>query len=147
MLRFETLEERHIPSIVEIEKRCNSAPWSDNAFLNEISNPQSYFVVAIQDGVIVGYGGFWRCIDEAHITNIAVNEDQRRQGVGRKMMNHLLEQAKDEGLWCSTLEVRASNDPAINLYTSLGYAETARRKGYYPDREDAIVMWLYSLNG
>jgi ribosomal-protein-alanine N-acetyltransferase len=147
IIRIEPLETGHLSQVVAIENRVNQAPWSEAAFQNEIDNPQSYFVVALGDGKVVGYGGFWRCIDEAHIINIAVSEEARRQGIGRKIMTHLLETAKEEGLWCSTLEVRASNEPAIKLYNSFGFKETARRKGYYPDREDAIVMWLYDLNG
>lgn len=145
-LRFEDLQERHIASILEIEKLTQTAPWSEQAFRNELGNPQSVFMVALGDGVVVGYGGFWRCIDEAHITTVSVNPDLQRQGIARKLMKQLLEKAREEGFVCSTLEVRAGNEAAIKLYEKLGYKITATRRGYYPDnKEDAQVMWLYDL--
>lgn len=144
--RLESLDESHIAAITEIEKAVNSSPWSDRAFQNELNNPQSCFQVAIVDGQVAGYGGYWRCIDEAHVTNVAVRLENRRQGIALKIMNELLRQAIEEGMTCSTLEVRAGNEAAIKLYESLGYKTIATRKGYYPDnREDALVMWLYGL--
>lgn len=131
---------------MEIEKDSNSAPWSERSFRNELANGQSIFLVAFSGSKIVGYGGLWLCIDEAHITTLAVDVEHRRSGIGRSLMIQLLERAKDEGMTCSTLEVRASNQPAVGLYRDLGYVETARRRGYYPDnKEDAIVMWLFDL--
>jgi len=145
-LRFEDLNAEHIPAILEIEKLANRAPWSDRSFLNEINHPHGRFLVAIGNGQVIGYGGVWLVIDEAHITNIAVADEFRRQGVGRKLMVELLDKARAAGMTCSTLEVRASNDAAIKLYEELGYKETARRKAYYPDnKEDAVVMWMYDL--
>lgn len=146
ILRYEPLAKHHIATILEIEQEANSAPWSEKSFQNELVNPQSVFVVAIGDGKIVGYGGYWRCIDEAHVTTVAIRQDLRRQGLGRSIMRELLLRAKDEGMTCSTLEVRAGNEAAVKLYEGLGYLVAARRKGYYPDnKEDALVMWLHGL--
>lgn len=145
-LRFEALQEKHIPAILAIEKLTQTAPWSEQAFKNELANPQSVFMVALADGKLAGYGGFWRCIDEAHITTVSVDPELQRNGIARKLMKQLLEQAREEGFVCSTLEVRAGNEPAIKLYEKLGYKTTATRKSYYPDnKEDACVMWLYDL--
>lgn len=146
-LRFEALQEEHIPKILEIEAVTNTAPWSERAFRNELSHNDRVFIVAISGGGVVGYGGVWLVIDEAHVTTLAVAESERKQGIGEKMMIELLEKSKEAGMVCSTLEVRAGNEPAIKLYEKLGYKETARRKGYYPDnKEDAIVMWMYDLD-
>ncbi len=146
IVRFEALAEHHISPILLIEATANPAPWSDRSFRNELTNPQSVFVVAIGDGNIVGYGGYWRCIDEAHITTVAVSDTCRHQGIGMRIMRELLGKAKEEGMTCSTLEVRASNVPAVSLYEKLGYVTVARRKAYYPDnKEDALVMWRYEL--
>jgi [ribosomal protein S18]-alanine N-acetyltransferase len=147
VLRLTSLEAGYLPQILPIENEANTSPWSEKAFQNELINPQSNFLVALGDGNVVGYGCYWRCIDEAHITNVAVAPEHRRAGIGRRIMIELLNQARDEGLLCSTLEVRASNEAAIQLYEKLGYKTVARRKGYYPDnREDALVMWLYELD-
>ena len=145
-LRFEKLEAAHIPYILEIERQVNTAPWSEKSFQNELNHPHGRFMVAIGDGKVVGYGGFWMVIDEAHITTVAVAPEYQRQGVGRRLMLQLLEMAKEAEMACSTLEVRAGNAPAIQLYEKLGYQTTARRRNYYPDtHEDAIVMWLHDL--
>lgn len=145
-LRFEPLHESHLEAILAIEKLSNSAPWSERSFRGELSNPQSIFLTAIDDGKIVGYAGLWIVVDEGHITTVAVDPGQRRRGIGRRLTEEILRRAKEKGLVCATLEVRASNDPAIRLYENLGFEQAARRKGYYPDnREDAIVMWKMGL--
>jgi ribosomal-protein-alanine N-acetyltransferase len=146
-LRFEALQERHIAKILEIETRTNGAPWSERAFRNELCHDDRIFLVAFAGGEIVGYGGVWLVIDEAHVTTVAVEESARRQGIGERLMVELLQKSKEAGMVCSTLEVRAGNDAAIKLYEKLGYKEISRRKGYYPDnKEDAVVMWLYDLD-
>jgi ribosomal-protein-alanine N-acetyltransferase len=145
-LRFEELTADRIPAILEIEVEANRSPWSERSFLNEINHPHGHFLVAIGNGEVVGYGGVWLVIDEAHITNIAVSSAYRKLGIGRKLMTELLAKSKALGMTCSTLEVRASNEPAIRLYQELGFKETASRKSYYPDnKEDAVVMWMYDL--
>ena len=145
-LRFEPIRAEHIPAILLIESMVHGAPWSEKSFQNEIDHPHGLFLVAIMDGNVVGYGGLWLVIDEAHVTTLAVSEHCRRQGIGARLMIQLLETAISMGMVCSTLEVRAGNVAAINLYRKLGYQETATRRGYYPDNnEDAIVMWLYDL--
>ena len=146
-LRFEPLQESHIPAILEIEKETNAAPWSERSFRNELDHKFGVFLVGIMQGEVVAYGGIWLVIDEAHVTTIAVAAPHRRQGIGEKLMVELLERGRTAGMVCSTLEVRAGNQPAITLYEKLGYHVAATRKGYYPDnKEDAVVMWLYDLD-
>ncbi len=145
-LRFEPIQENHIPAILDIERVTNGAPWSERSFRNELDHVHGIFLTAFQDGQVIGFGGIWCVIDEAHITTVAIREDCRRQGIGEKLMVELLSRAKTKGMTCSTLEVRASNDAAVKLYEKIGFIETARRKGYYPDnREDAVVMWMHNL--
>ena len=145
-LRFEPLHESHLPAILAIENAVNGSPWSERSFRNEIAHPHGIFRVAVEDGEVVGYGGLWLVIDEAHVTNIAVAPDHQRRGVGRRLMVELLNVAKRKGMTCATLEVRAGNDPALHLYESLAFERSAVRRGYYPDnKEDAVVMWRYDL--
>ena len=145
-LRFEALRADHIPKILEIETKTNGAPWSERAFQNELTHQDRIFLVAIVGGEVVGYGGVWLIIDEAHVTTLAIAESARRQGIGELLMIDLLNKSKEAGMVCSTLEVRAGNEAAIHLYEKLGYTIAAKRKGYYPDnKEDAAVMWLYDL--
>lgn len=146
-LRFTPLEEGHIAPILDIERVVNTAPWSEKSFRNELTHPQGVFLTALLDGQVVGYGGFWMVIDETHITTIAVSPHHQRKGIGKKLMVELLNRAKEKQMSCSTLEVRASNEPAIKMYEGLGYVTAARRRAYYPDnQEDALVMWLHHLD-
>lgn len=146
-LRLEALREEHLPRVLEIERRVNGAPWSERSFRNELDHPHGIFRVALENGEVVGYGGIWLVIDEAHVTNVAVEPEHQGQGIGRRIMSELLKAAAEAGMRCSTLEVRAGNAPALALYEKLGFERTAVRKGYYPDnREDAVVMWLHSLD-
>lgn len=146
-LRFEGLHEAQLPAILEIENVVNGSPWSERSFRNEIDHPHGLFRVALEDGVVVGYGGVWLVIDEAHVTNVAVAPAFQRQGIGRRLMIELLRAARDKGMSCATLEVRAGNAPALHLYEALGFERTAVRRGYYPDnKEDAVVMWRHRLD-
>lgn len=143
-LRLVPLEAAHLPAIVEIEKRSNSSPWSERSFVNELDHPHGVFLVALDGDEVVGYGGVWVMIDEAHVTTVAVAPEHRRRGIGRRIVAALLEAAAERGTTCATLEVRASNGAAIGLYESLGFVRSAIRKRYYPDnREDAVVMWKH----
>ena len=145
-VRLEPLKPEHIPAILEIEAKSNSAPWSERSFRGELTNPQSIFLTAIAEGRVVGYAGLWVVVDEGHITTVAVDPAFRRAGIGKRLTVEVLNKGKDQGIVCATLEVRASNEPAIRLYEDLGFFQAARRKGYYPDnREDAIVMWKHGL--
>ncbi len=146
-VRFVELAEEHIGPIMEIEKRSQSSPWSERSFRNELDHAHGVFIVALADGTVVGYAGAWVLADEAHVTTIAVDPDRRLSGIGRALMDELLERAKNLGATCSTLEVRAGNEPAIKLYEAMGYVGVGLRKKYYPDnKEDAVVMWLYDLD-
>lgn len=145
-LRFERLNKSHIPAILAIEAVNNTAPWSDKSFENELTHEHGLVLVALMDGIVVGFGALWLVIDEAHVINISVADSHKRQGIGRRLMLELIRLSQERGMTCSTLEVRASNTAALELYRRLGFQSVATRKGYYPDnKEDAIVMWLYDL--
>lgn len=146
--RISPLEERHLADVAALEKLVHSSPWSEQAFRNELNNEPGVFIVAEENGRVVAYAGMWLIVDEAHVINIAVAPDRRREGLGKRLMIELLARAQERGATCSTLEVRASNQSAIQLYEGLGYVSSGVRKRYYPDnREDAVVMWLYNLQG
>lgn len=140
-LEYCPLDDGHLDQILEIELEAYPEPWSRGMFREEIRNERSYFCVAMMDGALVGYSGFWLVLDEAHVTSVTVAEDYRGQGYGRAQTLHLLEVASARGVRAVTLEVRDSNAPARNLYESLGFYAVGLRKGYYSkSHEDAIVM-------
>ncbi len=142
MIKIVRLEEKHVDEIVAIEEHSFSIPWSKTAFLGELLNQNAHYFVAMIDEKVVGYGGFWYIVNEGHITNIAVHEDYRGQGIGSLILDEMI--AQKEELWMIglTLEVRVSNVNAIKFYEKKGFVEEGVRKNYYENNEDALIMWL-----
>lgn len=137
-----------VPRVMEVERCCFRNPWSESAYLTEISNRSAYYVVACVDGLVVGYAGMWIIADEAHITTLGVDAAYREQKIGEQLLVWLLEQARRVRARRATLEVRVSNIPAQNLYRKYGFSPAALRKEYYSDnQEDALVMWIDDLLG
>lgn len=133
-----------IDCIMEIEVLCFSIPWSREAFQSEITtNNLAEYIVARLDGKIVGYAGMWKILDEGHITNIAVHPDVQRQKIGTRMVEELIQLAKQYNIEKLTLEVRESNTLAQGLYKNFGFEVLGIRKKYYEDnKEDALIMWM-----
>lgn len=133
-----------IPTIVDIERESFSAPWSAEAFRTELAqNLFAKYMIMELDGVIVGYGGMWLIIDEAHITNIAVRTPYRGRGYGELLLRELMKTALWLGARRMTLEVRVSNEVAQSLYRKMGFYPSGVRPAYYSDNlEDALIMWV-----
>jgi len=90
---------------------------------------------------ILGFAGFWIMAEEAHITNIAVREQYRYQGIGERLLISMIDLASELKAHIITLEVRASNTAAQSLYYKYGFTQTGLRRGYYTDnREDGVLM-------
>ncbi|MDQ7790121.1 MAG: ribosomal protein S18-alanine N-acetyltransferase [Eubacteriales bacterium] len=142
------MTERHIKEVAQIEKVSFPTPWPRQTFEFEIFyNELAEYMVALDGHKVVGYGGMWMVLNEAHITNVAVQPRYREMGIGRMLMLSLMQRAASLGADRMTLEVRPSNGPARDLYHSLGFVECGLRKGYYQDNdEDAIIMWRERLN-
>lgn len=142
-LVFRSMTLGDIDTIVAIEREAFTAPWTAEAFHNELSqNMFAKYMVMEQEGVILGYGGMWLIVDEAHVTNIAVREAYQGMGLGNKLMNELMRTAYWLGARRMTLEVRVSNERAQRLYRKYGFVPSGIRPGYYSDnREDALIMW------
>ena len=141
------MKGKDIDEVMHLEKLCFPVPWSKDAFRMEVEKNQCarYYIVRMNNQLI-GYGGMWLILDEAHITNIAVHPEHRRRGVGRLLMETLMKEAVILKMERMTLEVRVSNKAAISLYKSLGFEEGGIRKGYYSnDREDALIMWNFHI--
>ena len=144
MIEIKKMTVKNLKEVLRIEELSFPSPWSFQSFYNVIvNNPYGYYIVAVEDNRVVGYGGMWILFDECHITTIAVDPTRRREGVGRRIMEHLIEKAREQDADWISLEVRVSNTPAQNLYKSLGFEAVGVRRGYYqPNNEDAIIMRL-----
>jgi ribosomal-protein-alanine N-acetyltransferase len=139
---FQKLVKSDLDDVQEIERACFTTPWSRAAFLNEIHFERSLFTTLKIGTRLIGYGGFWIVVDEIHISNIAIHPDYQRQGFGRMLLTHLLEEAVARGASQASLEVRRSNKAALKLYDEFGFKVVTVRRSYYQDtKEDAFVMW------
>ena len=132
--------------IFEIEEMCFPDPWSLESIKYELEeNERAFYVVAEHSGKVVGYAGLWWILDEGHITNVAVRPGYRNRKIAEGIITVLLEHTESQGVLHHTLEVRRSNQPAINLYEKFGFEVCGVRKGYYQfDREDALIMWRHA---
>ncbi|GLX66297.1 ribosomal protein S18-alanine N-acetyltransferase [Paenibacillus glycanilyticus] len=142
-LVFRSMTMDDVPAIVAIEHEAFATPWTPEAFKNELtSNMFARYMVMENEGQIIGYGGMWIIVDEAHVTNIAVRADHRGLGLGERLLTELQRTAAYFGANKMTLEVRVSNEIAQGLYRKLGFKPAGIRPAYYSDNnEDALIMW------
>lgn len=144
--------------VMVIERLSFSSPWSERAYRFEIEQNENSVMLVVRPafpqslwdrirgraGVrspVLGYGGLWLLVDEAHISTIAVHPQWRGKGLGELVMLSLLEQGIKRGMQRSTLEVRVSNEAAQGLYRKLGFESAGRQRRYYSDNnEDAYIM-------
>ncbi len=161
------MEVEDIPTVSVIEHTVFSLPWSSNAFTYEIKhNPASEYLVLRyepwmaggkgraglservrrlfkpgEDISLLGYGGFWILVDEAHICTLAIRPEWQGRGLGELLLLALIERAMRRDAEVVTLEVRVTNLKAQNLYVKCGFKTVGKRKGYYSDNhEDALIM-------
>lgn len=143
-LTFRYMELKDIEDVLKIEHECFTAPWSEEAFINELTHNRFAVYIVIEDGDhVIGYCGVWVIVDEAHVTNIAILPEYRGKKLGEALLTKVIEVTKKLGAEKMTLEVRVCNYIAQGLYRKLGFKDGAIRKGYYTDnQEDALVMWV-----
>jgi ribosomal-protein-alanine N-acetyltransferase len=148
-----------LDAIMALERVCFKDPWTRRMYLTDLTQNElaTYLAVRLRTGdaasrlrsaasaPIVAYGGFWLLMDEAHIATIASHPDWRGCGLGLHLMLALLDAAQSLGARLSTLEVRAGNLPAQRLYEKLGYRLAGRRRHYYRDGEDGLILTTPSL--
>lgn len=136
------MTENHVAQVAELEKICfGSAAWSEKSIASELKNELSYWLVAVDDGRVLGYVGSQTVLGETDMMNVAVHPDCRKQGIGQTLVNALVDGLKEKESYCLTLEVRASNAPARALYEKLGFAQMGLRKNYYRNpKEDALIL-------
>ncbi len=139
------MNECDIEFIADIEKRTFPCPWSMESFREELNlHERAMYLVAEVNGKKQpkAYAGMWIVLDEAHITNIAVEPELRGKGIGTILLNALFDCARTRDIKSMTLEVRESNIPAQKLYQRLGFFVAGKRNRYYSDnQENALIMW------
>lgn len=146
-VRLRELRRRDLRAVTAIEAERNRDPWSRTLFAGELDRPgdDRHWLVASAGVTVVGFGGVMYAAGEAHMLNLAVATAWSGRGIGRRLCEALLAEAARRAATGFTLEVRASNTVAQALYASLGFDSSGVRPGYYPDGEDAVIMWLHDL--
>lgn len=151
-LSFLTPTSEHLLAVVDLDQRCLGGLWSAEGYRREMDSPNSDLFLLMASAQPdaetlqpVGLGCAWAILEEAHITVIGVDPQYQRQGLGQLILYELLASARQRGLERATLEVRASNQAAIALYQTFGFREAGRRRRYYPDDEDALILWRSGL--
>jgi [ribosomal protein S18]-alanine N-acetyltransferase len=142
-----------IESILMLDRLCFGGLWSIDSYRRELTNDNSHFMGIFGAKVLepatngmIGFGCFWAILDEAHITLLGIHPHYQRQGLGKLLLTGLLDKARSIDMARSTLEVRASNQGAIDLYEKYGFQTVGRRKKYYQDNnEDGVIMWRGGL--
>lgn len=133
-----------IEQVMLVEHSAFDVPWSRQAFENELKhNHFAFYYVADVAGKLIGYCGVWLIVDEAHITNLAVLAGYRGRKTGETLLRTVMMLARSRRCRTMSLEVRAGNFIAQNLYRKLGFRHGGIREKYYSNNgEDALVMWV-----
>lgn len=143
MMLIRDARDSDLGRVEELEKQCFSLPWTFDMLQGQLDTGNHIFLVCEEEGDVVGYIGLMYVLDEGYISNVAVAPERRRRGLAGQLVSALADHARALGLSFMTLEVRAGNTPAIELYAGLGFAPVGRRVNYYDSpREDAILMTL-----
>jgi ribosomal-protein-alanine N-acetyltransferase len=141
-IEIRTLDLRDLDAIDRIERRAYRTPWSRSMFVSELAKPASICLGAFEAEQLTGYTISSRYVDAWHVMNVAVDPDLHHRGIATALLNRLFDLTADDERRGYTLEVRVSNQDAIDLYEKLGFEARGVRRGYYTDnREDALIMW------
>jgi [ribosomal protein S18]-alanine N-acetyltransferase len=138
--------EDDLLQVVEIEKRLHKAPWGMEELKAELAKPYCQFLVMTDDETdskVMGYIVFWLMFDECNILNVVVDLPYRGMGLAKTMIRQAVNAALRKGIRKVLLEVRKSNQPAIQLYQNMKFTIIHVRKSFYSDGEDAYQMALY----
>lgn len=142
-IKIRDIKAADLDAITKMESENFTHPWKKDDFADLIDMDDRGCMVAEENGVIVGCTVYRDILGDVDISNVQVKKACRGRGIGRELLKAAIEKARSIGGMEFTLEVRASNAPAIALYESLGFVSEGVRPGFYENpREDAIIMWL-----
>ena len=147
-IKIEPMQRDYLDDVMIVEEKAYGPHhWSKESFFNELNSELAKYYCAFNEkGELTGYAGCWQILEEAHITNIAVSPEFRRQHIAEALLITIIESCRKAMVKYITLEVRVSNAPAIALYEKYGFKSLGVRKGYYQDNdEDALIMWTENI--
>ena len=140
-LACHVLTHELLPAVLELDQVCLGGLWTEAGYRREIDSPNSDLLALLANDHVIGLGCVWAILDEAHITTLAIHPDYHRRRLGQFLLIQLLLRAEQRALTHATLEVRTSNQRALSLYQKFGFHTAGRRKRYYKDGEDALILW------
>ena len=139
-IEIQKMKQEHLEQIQDILLTDFDEFWNAGVLKNELGNPLSIYIVALNQGEVVGYAGLWQPDDEGHVTNIVTKKDKRGNNIGTLMLEEIIKIAKSKDMKSITLEVNVNNKIAINLYKKYDFKEVGVRPKYYKNTDDAIIM-------
>ncbi len=143
-LHFAPMTAAEVDEVHALECSVFPHPWSRANFSDSLASGYDAWTARDADGVLTAYYILMHAVDETHLLDVAVAAGRQRQGLGRHLLDRIGARSREQGMASVLLEVRPSNERALDVYRRYGYREIGRRKGYYPAhgglREDAIVM-------
>lgn len=143
-LKIECMDINNVAGASDIERMCFTDPWSSTLLQKELENDMAQYYVISLDAEVIAYCGYWNIVDDAQIMNVAVSPAYQGYGIGSMLMDTMIKKSKADDMRTMSLEVRVSNEKAINLYEKYGFVKEGRRKEYYKDnKEDAYIMYKY----
>ena len=143
MITIDKMTQSDISDILKLEQECFSVPWSEQSFLYALADDNALFLVAKMGDEVIGYIGSQEVVGEVYIDNICTSPKYRKMGVASALLSEIISYSKHCDMSLVTLEVRASNIPAISLYEKFGFKKVGLRKNYYTKPiEDALIMTL-----
>lgn len=142
MIIVRQMEESDAAEAARLEAENFSEPWSERAFLETLQCDYAHYYVAECEGQVVGICGLRNIAGEGEITNVVTDREHRRKGIAEALLQRVLTDGAQMGIEAFTLEVRATNQPAIALYEKFGFESAGVRKNFYSSpKEDALIMW------
>tara|TARA_R110002049_G_scaffold285705_10_gene467225 strand:+ start:368 stop:832 length:465 start_codon:yes stop_codon:yes gene_type:complete len=142
-MNVRSMQAQDIAYVLDIEQRANQFPWDKKSFEDSLKTGHQAWIFYEKDNDIVGFAIVQRVLDEAHLLNICVEPSAQGRGLGKEIVQHVIDYSNSISAVIILLEVRRSNERAQQLYLQVGFNEMSVRKGYYPakeGREDAILM-------
>jgi ribosomal-protein-alanine N-acetyltransferase len=139
---LELLAPEHLEACLQLDGLALNGLWSRRQWSVELADPQRPGLGIWQRRQLLAMACSWLILDELHITLVTVDPSQRRRGLGRRLLEALMQEGRSLGALRATLEVASGNQAAQSLYASLGFEVAGCRRGYYSNGEDALIEWV-----
>lgn len=143
---FYDLTEEYLDEVFAIERENILEAWSYDNIRSLIADEKARARVGVADGKVICYYSYYAIGDEGYINNLAVDKAFHGKGIGSRLMQDMIDRAKQDSLTALTLEVEDGNEAALSLYKKFGFKEEGRRYGFYKNKHDALIMWLRDIS-